>query len=405
LHVQTSHHGINSNNSIIYFGNYSFFDHGFRIGLKYNYLYYFLVDLFDSLVNQEDMVIFYEKALYQKSILEKYCPVFLEELKGLSKATLISLEKIIATQIFLSSFFDNQCTTTASTAPATRYNETFLTTNYDPSITSPMLPITRIFFTRDYHINRVVSGYNYAYLGIPVLYEIPLINERGLGFGGNGIGITDDPDRHIDEGEGIPTYFLERLTMMSCSNVSEVARFWRDSDRSSDKDKNWPKHWDYSTSVWCDREGGILMIEQSHSYIITVFGDSTDTSDAPEGILWHANHHQWLDPNLTGSKYPSKYPSSMMRGNRARELLLENYGNITLDVCKAITRDHGGGTNPNGKDSSDICRHPDKNDTHITAFSWIVVPEKMTVYWTRGQPCSAFRGEFMEYNFKIFQKQ
>ncbi|ENO11739.1 Acyl-coenzyme A:6-aminopenicillanic acid acyl-transferase [Thermoplasmatales archaeon SCGC AB-539-C06] len=375
------------------------FDYGQKMGQEHFYLYHLLTNLFTIFIKEEDKAKIMGQVDNQKKILEKYCPFFLEELKGLSNATLISLEKIIATQIFLSSFFENQCTTTASTVPATRYNETFLTMNYDPTVTSPLLPIIRIFFTRDYHINRVVSGYNYAYLGIPVLYEIPLINERGLGFGGNGIGITDDPDRHVDEGEGIPTYFLARLTMMSCSNVSEVARFWRDSDRSSDKGKNWPNHWDYSTSVWCDREGGILMIEQSHSYIITVFGDSTDISDAPEGILWHANHHQWLDPNLTGSKYPSKYPSSMMRGNRARELLLENYGDITLDVCMAITQDHGGGTNPNRKDSSDICRHPDKNDTHITAFSWIVVPEKMTVYWTRGQPCSMFRGKFKEYDF------
>ena len=173
--------------------------------------------------------------------------------------------------------------------------------------------------------------YKYAFCGIPILDEWLFLNEKGLGFGGNGMGITKNESRYIDEGPGMSTYMLERLTMMTCKNVSEVAKLWKNMERASGTYRDWPHHFDNSISVWCDREGGILMIEQTHNHIITVFGNSTEITGASEDVLWHANHHQWLDPNLTGSLFPSEYSSSGMRAERARELLEENYGNITLE--------------------------------------------------------------------------
>lgn len=334
--------------------------------------------------------------------LKNYYNNFFEELRGLSKATNIPIDTFIEIQIFLSKYFSEQCTTSASTYPATKNNQTFLTMNMDSDINSPMLYIIRLLFTKKYHVSNNLIGYRYIFLGLPIIYEIPLINEKGLGFGGNGIVLTEDNGRKIDEGEGIPTYLLERNTMRSCSNVTEVAKLWKASKRSSHKEKNWPFHWDYSSSVWCDREGGILVIEQTSNYIITVFGNSTNVTNSLKGILWHSNHHQWLDPNLTGSTFPYEYPPSGMREDRMRELLEINYGNIDLNICKKITRDHAGGTNKNGADSSDICRHADKNNSHLTAFAWIIEPKKFTVHWTFGQPC---KSSFIKYNFSnIFDK-
>jgi hypothetical protein len=158
--------------------------------------------------------------------------------------------------------------------------------------------------------------------------------------------------------------------------------------------------YDGSSSCFCDLEGGILIIEQTHHYIITVFGNSTEITGAPAGILWHANHHQWLDPNLTGSVYPNENPSSDLRAERTHELLNDAYGNITLETCKTITRDHGGGFDIDGKDSGDICRHPDSSSSKITAFSWIIMPKNLTVFWTHTSPC---KGIFFEHDFsKIF---
>jgi hypothetical protein len=99
---------------------------------------------------------------------------------------------------------------------------------------------------------------------------------------------------------------------------------------------------------------------------------------------------------LTGSVYPNEYLSSALRAERARELLEKNYGNITLDVCIRICKDHGGGFNPNGKDSGDICRHPDKRDSGRTIYSLVIQPNNFTVYITHGSPC---KNLFWKYDF------
>ena len=109
---------------------------------------------------------------------------------------------------------------------------------------------------------------------------------------------------------------MHQNTMMTCKNVSEVAQLWKNMERASDKSKKGFNRWDFSTSVWCDREGGVLTIEQTHNHIITVFGNSTEITGAPKDVLWHAAHHQWLDPNQTGSVFPDEYPSSALRAER-----------------------------------------------------------------------------------------
>jgi hypothetical protein len=236
----------------------------------------------------------------------------------------------------------------------------------------------------------------YAFFGIPILAEYPLINEAGLGFGGTGTSITKDKERYVDEGEGISPYYLVRHAMMNFNNISEVADLFTENPRSSHRLKIGLHDWDYDNFVFCDREGGILMIEQTHNYLFKVFGNSTEITNSFEGILWHANHHQWLDPNLTGSLFSYEYITSNMRVNRTLELLESSYGNITIETCKNITRDHGGGYDINKRDSGDICRHPDNHSLWITSFSWIIQTKTMTVYWTRNFPC---KSEFNEYNF------
>jgi hypothetical protein len=334
-------------------------------------------------------------------------PFFLEELRGLSASTNIKLDRLIFLQNKLYSLFDGECTVTLATGKATKNNETFLTFNIDSSVDGIRdilfsTIIHRIFSLKCWIVRINTMEYRYAFWGIPILYELPFLNEKGLGWGSPGTLFTKNESRHIDEGPGIATMLLDELAMMTCKNVSEVASLYKNFERASpsQKDTGWFHMYDGSTSCFCDSEGGILAIEQTHSYIITVFGNSTDITGAPEGILWHTNHHQWLDPNLTGSIYPNENPSSGFRAERAHELLEQYYGNITLDVCKKITTDHGGGYNKNGKDSGDICRHPDKYASKVTAFSWIIMPKELTVYWTHTSPC---KGIFWKHDFsKIF---
>jgi len=385
--------------SFIYINSSNPYDYGLKVGKRFR-LQYKLLDIWTGFTKKNKI---YKKDIEnQINTMKQYCPFFLEELKGLSASLNIELERLLSIMISISHFFDSKCTTTLSTKPATKNNETFLTMNMDSS-QNFMVRLLRLYSMKCWIVKITTLKYRYVFLGIPILYEIPLLNENGLGFGGNGLSLTENESRYIDEGPGISTYMLERLTMMTCKNVSEVAQLWKNMERASGTYRDWPHFWDNSISVWCDKEGGILMIEQTHNYIITVFGNSTEITGAPEGILWHANIHQWLDPNLTGSMFPEDFPSSPLRAERAYELLNNNYGNITLDVCKNITRDHGGGSNKNGRDSYDICRHSDKNWSSNTAISWIIQPKDLTVYWTHRSPC---RSIFKKHNFtKIFERK
>ncbi len=389
----------NSDKSVVYIEASSPYDYGFRSGKLYNAKYKLLNLLFRDTNNDNSA----EKDIRDKIIsLEKYCPSFIEELKGLSDSTGIKLERLLKLQQFISSLIKTQCSITASTFPATKNNQTFLTQNWDPE--APFLLMQLIYLslgTYFPHICHISSNYKYVYLGIPVLSEIFLINEKGLGFGAIYTSLTENESRYIDEGDGIPTYLLERKTMMTCANVSEVANLWKTSERAADKNRVYPNHYDFATTVWCDKEGGILMIEQSHSHIITVFGNSTDITGAPEGILWHGFHHLWLDANLTGSSYPEECYTSPIKTKRLQELLENNYGNITLDICKSIMGDHGGGFDPTKPDDADICCHYSRGYKVRTAFSWIIEPKNLTVYLTHRIPC---RSIYWKYNFtRIFK--
>ena len=364
------------------------YDSGFETGKKYS-------DLYRSIKKISSY--FSRKDINRKEIINNFVessdPYFVEELKGLSEGCNIPIEKLLIIQKTINNLFKVGCTTTLSTGAATKNNETFLTQNFDllqdlhnyvDLILVPLI-ISKCKITRD------TSGkYNYAFWGIPILFEIPIMNDQGLAFGGNSLLLTKDKSRFIDEGNGMSIFLLERLSMMTCKNVQEVADLWKKTTRAFHK-KTRLFFWDGATSCWCDKKGEILIIEQTHNHFISVFGDSQDITNAPKDILWHTNHHQWLDPEKTGSikidEGVHTHPS-FIRANRAREILEENYGNVDLNVCKKIVRDHH-----NSKRSSySICCHPDKNYLAKTIFSWISMPKKMHIYWTRGSPC--------EYNFK-----
>lgn len=406
-----------SDNSLIYINSSSPYEYGWKAGIKYR-LQFKLIDF---------LIEFIKKSLFDSTYIEneinnikQFFPSFLMELEGLSASTGIRIERLIVAHIIFHPLFGGACTVTASTSIATKNNETFLTENFDSTFEKEkifrlnlfkfiMIPIFRSYSLR---WNRIINiarpgpqQYKYTFIGIPIISETTLLNEKGLGYGGTGTILTTNESRYIDEGPGIIPYILNRNAMRTCKNVYEVAYLFQNSERSSNKNKVWPHDYDYDTSIWCDKEGNILVIEQTHSNIRVVFGNSTDITGASEGILWHTNHHIWLDANKTGSIYPGEEGvknSSFIRAARARELLEINYGNITLDVCKNITRDHGKGSNENGKDSWDICRHPDKNGFSITLFSWIILPKKMTVYWTYGSPCNR---KYVEKDFsKIFKE-
>ncbi len=371
--------------------NRYFFGEGYAklLGRRNMMFYHFLYLILWIFIRKYGKKKVMEEVDKQIALLKKNLPSFFQELFNVSIGAHIGLQKLMAMQIVLGRYMDKACTVTAMTAPATGDNHTYMTQNFDLNMFDLLKPIFRFFFTRKPRLHEFRQDHNppydYMYLGIPVIFEVPLLNEKGLGFAGAATVLAKNPE-HIDSSdEGIPTYLLDLYTIIHCATVEEVSTLWREITRSSSTKKTWPYHWDFETSAWCDIEGGILMIEQTHSYIAVRDGGQ-------RGILWHTNHHVWLDPEKTGSvANREEYPSSFRRYDRAEELLTchSNDGDLSEETCQSLIRDHKGGYWKRIPDEGDICRHP-----NISAFAWIINTQNLTVTWTRGQPCrcrSSFR--------------
>jgi len=364
------------------------YDYGHKAGKKFFFFYKFL-GFFARLIQEPPADDYAEKTLENLSI---YSPWLIEELQGLSNSTGIGIKNLL--NIFNLFTKSNQCTVILVTGNATKNNETFLAQNLDmrrDNVKNVFLThvysrfLTNIFVIADIE----TENYSYVFCGLPIFYELPLMNQAGLGFGGNGLSLTKNITRYVDEKSGVSTYSIERLTMMRCKNIFEVQKLWENIVRASGRNRFWPHFWDNSIPSFCDKNGDIITIEQTHNYICFVYRNSTDITKTYNGILWHANHHQFLDPNLTGSVYPGEEnvdQSTFLRAKRSVELLEKNYGKITIDIIKKIMRDHKGGTDKNGRDSSDICRYPDKNGSYTTVVSWIIQPKDMRLYFAHNTP-------------------
>lgn len=289
---------------------------------------------------------------------------------------------------YFSSNFDympgDRCTTMLATGNATKNNETFLMQNLDGGW---FLTILLRTLSLSILINRTNSNnFKYAFIGIPGILEHPIINEKGLGLGQTATLCKKGRYRPDMDREGVYINSLIRTTMKTCRNVQEVVELWRNT-KISYFFKNGQIN---QSTVWCDRDGGILSLEVGPGTIKAVFGDSTDITGSKKGIIWHSRHHQWLDGNETGSLLHGENLGSTLNAERAREMLEENYGKITLDVCKKLTADHG------KQKFEGLCKHPDDERKVYTCYSYIIEPKNMRVHLSRDYPC---KNKFRKYDF------
>jgi len=164
-------------------------------------------------------------------------------------------------------------------------------------------------------------------------------------------------------------------------------------------------------TIWTDGGRELSVFECSHSHF------HRQNAEA-DGLVASANHHQFLDRTLSGSFDPTE--QELMAGSYSRlarmwALLREYQGGIDPMVANSITSDHIPDYSPlrrfgvtrewwEGKlDDSTICAHPWNFFRHVlkgefeaaymeagfstTLYSIQVQPEKMTVWFTNGNPC------------------
>jgi isopenicillin-N N-acyltransferase-like protein len=133
-----------------------------------------------------------------------------------------------------------------------------------------------------------------------------------------------------------------------------------------------------------------------------VNGQAIDIEAAPDhynvllpegGVIVHTNHFAVFNPNVKDVG-PAKYPNSLTRLYRARQLVNAQRGKITVEVIQNIFRDHLG--KPNS-----ICWHLDerlpKGQQVQTNGSVIMDLNEKTLHVAKGPPCE---NEYIALDFK-----
>jgi len=296
------------------------------------------------------------------------------------------------------------CTTLVAVPPATKDGEIYLLWNFD------ILRPAKVIFDRCRFFVANSGGYNYVAWGIPGWLHIGMMNEKGLCFVGNAVGMKD--------GDGKGTTILEIIqsALSSCSTVDEVSKLYSESTRlvlpgySAAIFAN-------LNSMWADEQGNAVTIEYSKNHIaVRPIGES--------GIMVETNHHQYLDRRLSGSADPDRQNAiagSYGRLGRAWEMAEEYAGKFDLETVVRFASDHGKNYSllPDFEipqtgvvDDSTICCHLWNYGWYLrrfrlkkaldamaegeTVYSFILQPRKRTIWLCRGKPC---RSKYMPLEF------
>lgn len=306
----------------------SFFEDGLRLGMNAKAL---LKQASQGIrQGKEDVTLQrgLEMARRHLSTLEQNWPEQLERLEGISQGSGIDIEDLALVSMFLTKF---NCAQSASTAPATKDGSVFLSWNLDlVNIAKPLFALPLISITNP------GQGYRALVLGIPYVFGVGLMNERGLSLAAASITVSDS-------GEGLTPFELSLLIMERCQSVKEAASLLETVPRFSTDDYFWGNFTNWSFSL-ADAQGGIGTVEFTTHFIASAFGD--------RGILARANCYDYLPSWLTTCSPENPlyqetdlYAAfgSMAREARMYELLSLHYGTITLQDIQSFTADINGG--------------------------------------------------------------
>ena len=382
------------------------YNYGFSLGEEFGDLYKTVDTTFWEKTNGIwERTALIEKAEKHIEMLKEYYPQRLERLSGLSDALGIPLVDIVAITMFLPSLTRMGCTTTALAPPATNDGQIYTSWNMD--VLDPLLligipsriplPANLVLFVQD------IPGYNKCVvLGIPLIFGIDLLNDKGLTYVANAIGMTDGSD------EGLTDFELNNLAMETCSSVDDVVALYERTPKYSCAGYSAGIFMNMNT-IWTDPSGNMVGIEHSGHHMVTHYGK--------DHILASTNHHQYLDRSLSGSPTPLEQKAiagSYARLGRAWELLEDNCGEIDLDFMKSFTADHernytllrefGDYREDKPVDDDTICCHywnmpgylmnrdiGSATDCFLagtTIFSIIMQPDEFTIWFCPGRPCT-----------------
>ncbi len=191
------------------------------------------------------------------------------------------------------------------------------------------------------------------------------MNSEGISFTGNSL--------YPDDGRiGIPKLFTARRILASKCVGDAITAAFPDRRASS-----------YNHNI-CHSSGEMVSIEGSATDFSVIY--------AEDGWLVHTNHyltdrmakHETVFTSPSGCS-PGNAPSTILRYNRARRLLKQSLGEVTVEVLKSIMNDHF-------NHPQSICCHADESlsaeDRSATIFAVVFDLSGFEAHICPTNPCS-----------------
>jgi len=243
---------------------------------------------------------------------------------------------------------------------------------------------TAIYYVKNNKMNSLVFGH-----GCPgQMCAHGGINEKGLAMFGSGVSAKSE-----DLGDvGMPALMTRRVALQTCNNVDEAIDFY----------KNIPKL----------GSSHVYIADLKRAVMLEFTGKHMAVSDPERGFIGGASpafvnptmkpyHSCLIDETDPRFNYTIALKRGEFRHQRYVELF-EKKKPLNPEMCMELLGDHGGrgagivreeiyGAPPQGSDYT-ICPHGSGNPEHgfhKIGTSYIIVPDRKTMYVAFGSPCQA----------------
>jgi isopenicillin-N N-acyltransferase-like protein len=326
------------------------YDRGFEYGEKQKnpitrFIDTFYVEFSEGNLSKEAALRYASK---HTPYIEDYSPEVMEELKGIAEGSEKKLEELVMVALHEEKgAFNEKCTALGATGEATVDGETFVGQNWDMA--------TNVWWDGDMpSLLKIRRGNKpdvlaYVYPGF----------QSAAGMNSNGICMSWNSVPRIELKVGVPTYIII-ADLLRQPTIGDALNSVLRADRAGC----------FNFMIGDDTEVYNVEATPHHidiRYVETCFG--------------HGNH--FVSDKISGLQDMSKMKAStILRHNRMNRMLKKKFGNIILEDCMDMFRDHTGYP-------FCICSHPepelDKNG--LTWASWVQVPRKREWWISHGPPC------------------
>ncbi|UTF54774.1 C45 family autoproteolytic acyltransferase/hydolase [Natronosalvus rutilus] len=317
-------------------------------------------------------------------------------IRGISTATGISVDKLLAYNLYRERVFGRGCTAAIATGDAIGPDGTLFFKHSDAGISDAFegpayhqnqeINVVRVEDEPDSNASILIAGAGVTGMKMGV-------NEHGLAIGSTFSRTTtytadDQSEDDIEVSQGSRRSEYMREALLECDSAREATAYLASR----------------LVTEPMDTPGNILIADPTEAIVLEGEYDHIASEATRNGLLARGNTFELLD-ELAVSR--EEYASTHARYDRIVERLHEEYGSIDIDTLQRVSVDH-----ENGPGGRSICVHPDETDTTTgvdhtdddnsatcSSVLWHLDPSEPAesrLYIALGTPCTAWRTEARE---------